>query len=36
MVNSGISSYIPATFFIKDNLLFLIKDKIELMVYSLI
>jgi len=36
MVNSGISSYIPDTFFIKDNLLFLIKDKIELMVYSLI
>ncbi len=36
VINSGITSYIPDTFFIKDNLLFLIKDKIELLVYSLI
>ncbi len=36
VVNSGISSYIPDTFFIKDNFLFLIKDKIELIVYLLV
>lgn len=34
-VNTGITSYIPDSFFIKDNLLFLIKQKTELMAYSL-
>jgi len=36
VVNTGISSYIPDAFFIKDNLLFLIKEKTELVVFSLI
>jgi hypothetical protein len=36
VVNTGISVYIPDVFFIKDNFLFLIKDKTELKVFSLI
>lgn len=36
VVNAGITSYIPDVFFIKDNFLFLIKNKTELTVYSLI
>ncbi len=36
VVNTSITSYIPDTFFIKDNFLFLIKDKTELVVFSLI
>ena len=36
VVNSGITSYIPDSFFIKNNLLFLIKHKTELVVFSLI
>jgi hypothetical protein len=36
VLNAGITSYIPDSFFIRDNLLFLIKNKIELIVYSLV
>jgi hypothetical protein len=36
VLNTGITSYIPESFFIRDNLLFLIKDKVELMVFPLI
>lgn len=36
VVNTGITSYIPDTFFIKDNFLFLINDKTKLVVFSLI
>ncbi|HSD62375.1 MAG TPA: DUF4905 domain-containing protein [Ignavibacteriaceae bacterium] len=35
LLNRGITSYIPDSFFVKDDLLFLIRDKIELEVYSL-
>lgn len=35
LLNRGITSYIPDSFFVKDNLLFLIRDKSELDVYSL-
>ncbi len=35
VLNAGITSYIPDSFFIRDNLLFLIKNKNELMVFSL-
>ncbi len=35
LLNRGITSYIPDSFFIKDGLLFLIKDKSQLEVYSL-
>lgn len=35
LLNRGITSYIPDSFFVKDGLLFLIKDKSELDVYSL-
>ncbi len=35
VINSDITSYIPDSFFIKDNFLFLIKDKSELIVFSL-
>jgi len=34
LLNQGIASYIPDSFFLKDSLLFLIKDKNELLVYS--
>jgi hypothetical protein len=34
LLNQGITSYIPDSFFVKDGLLFLIKDKNELIVYS--
>ena len=36
VLNAGITSYIPDSFFIRDNLLFLIRNKTELMVYSLV
>ncbi len=36
VLNAGITSYIPDSFFIRDNLLFLIKNKTELMVFSLV
>lgn len=35
LLNRGITSYIPDSFFIKDGLLFLIKDKSQMEVYSL-
>jgi len=34
LLNQGITSYIPDSFFVKDDLLFLVKDKSELNVYS--
>ncbi len=36
VLNAGITSYIPDSFFVKDNLLFLLKDKMILNVYSLV
>lgn len=36
VVNAGITSYIPDSFFLRDNLLFLIKNKTELKVFSLV
>ncbi len=36
IVNAGITSYIPDSFFIRNNLLFLIKNKTELIVFSLV
>ncbi len=36
VLNAGITSYIPDSFFIRDNLLFLIKNKAELIVFSLV
>jgi hypothetical protein len=36
VLNAGITSYIPDSFFIRENLLFLIKNKTELMVFSLV
>ncbi len=36
VVNAGITSYIPDSFFLRDNLLFLIKNKTELMVFSIV
>jgi Domain of unknown function (DUF4905) len=35
ILNTGITSYIPESFFVKDNLLFTIKNKSELIVYGL-
>ncbi len=36
VVNAGITSYIPDSFFLRNNLLFLIKNKTELMVFSIV
>ncbi len=36
VLNAGITSYIPDSFFLRDNLLFIIKNKSELIVFSLV